>query len=739
MKFISKNIFLLLLIVFPFYITATIIIPPSDFGEMIDQTEFIVFGEVMEKSIGDRTINSFRVIDNLKGNLGGQQIINIEEYVYRSGDMITSVTGDVSFEVGKKYLVFLWKNDSGNYKPALLALSVYEEGIKDNETILAHPFQMHQECFVGAVDHELSGGYSKVKMIEQIKSIIKAPRAWNKFDAGFIDAERPIENEHKSSEHKDHKSVCPNTPPSHCTTLFGSPGSLNGSCTSSSPGKFMSPVFTIKVATGGQNVPPTTGELNNLTNAINSLDGLPGLTVQEANPLSQTCSVPSTPCSVQNISFNCSSFNNEFWVFFNDPCNEISPLNGCAGVLGLGGTWSFSNCHTDACGNQWKSNGRPYFVMNDGTTCLNDYSYTATLIHEMMHGLGLGHIGSGMPCSAIMNPIVCNSNPGNNVPNYGITNLDEQCIDWMYNIGNTSCTITNFINVNQPVCSGTDVEFDIEFDVVGGSGNYDIIAGTTVIHTFSGVTSGTINENFVTTISPGTVSLSVEDANDASCDASINGIVIPDCSCSISNLQLTSGPSCSGNNINFSIQFTTNNSSGNYVIDLGGNSLGTIASTSGSFTVADNQGTQLLTVTDQLDPACSDNLSLVIQDCPTCNDGIQNGGETGIDCGGQCPPCPTCNDGIQNGDESGIDCGGSVCGLCDCTDNDDLTYSNTTIPNGTDEYVNDWIKTQGTVDINNGSTIELRTGTFIELMPGFEIKTNSSGSVLLDIEGCIPN
>ena len=49
--------------------------------------------------------------------------------------------------------------------------------------------------------------------------------------------------------------------------------------------------------------------------------------------------------------------------------------------------------------------------------------------------------------------------------------------------------------------------------------------------------------------------------------------------------------------------------------------------------------------------------------CPTCNDGIQNGDETDIDCGGSCDPCPTCTDGIQNGDETGIDCGGS-CDPC---------------------------------------------------------------------------
>lgn len=52
----------------------------------------------------------------------------------------------------------------------------------------------------------------------------------------------------------------------------------------------------------------------------------------------------------------------------------------------------------------------------------------------------------------------------------------------------------------------------------------------------------------------------------------------------------------------------------------------------------------------------------------SCTDGIQNGDETGVDCGGSsCPACPTCSDGIQNGDETGVDCGGPDCAPCPCT------------------------------------------------------------------------
>jgi hypothetical protein len=54
---------------------------------------------------------------------------------------------------------------------------------------------------------------------------------------------------------------------------------------------------------------------------------------------------------------------------------------------------------------------------------------------------------------------------------------------------------------------------------------------------------------------------------------------------------------------------------------------------------------------------------------PTCSDGIRNGTETGVDCGGSCAPCPTtptCSDGIRNGTETGVDCGGS-CAPCPTT------------------------------------------------------------------------
>ncbi len=73
-----------------------------------------------------------------------------------------------------------------------------------------------------------------------------------------------------------------------------------------------------------------------------------------------------------------------------------------------------------------------------------------------------------------------------------------------------------------------------------------------------------------------------------------------------------------------------------------------------------------------------DPITLTMPDCgntstPTCNDGIQNQGETGVDCGGPCAACPpSCTDGIQNGDETGVDCGGSCPNACPATCDDGI-------------------------------------------------------------------
>ncbi|MBB88505.1 MAG: hypothetical protein CMP06_14605 [Xanthomonadales bacterium] len=101
-----------------------------------------------------------------------------------------------------------------------------------------------------------------------------------------------------------------------------------------------------------------------------------------------------------------------------------------------------------------------------------------------------------------------------------------------------------------------------------------------------------------------------------------------------------------------------------------------------------NEGESCVDADDCVSVVC---LALTCQPSE-CDDGVQNQDETDIDCGGDtCQPCgdgedcleaddcdsavcdggtntcspPTCSDGVENGDETDIDCGGSSCAACD--------------------------------------------------------------------------
>jgi len=108
---------------------------------------------------------------------------------------------------------------------------------------------------------------------------------------------------------------------------------------------------------------------------------------------------------------------------------------------------------------------------------------------------------------------------------------------------------------------------------------------------------------------------------------------------------------------------------------------------------------------------------------PTCTDNIQNGNETGVDCGGpDCPACPTCSDGIQNGDETGVDCGGSNCAPCPCAG------PSVTLTINLDNYPEEtsWIIR------NSGGTTVASGGTYGSQPDGSTVVEN----ICLSADGC---
>ncbi len=112
---------------------------------------------------------------------------------------------------------------------------------------------------------------------------------------------------------------------------------------------------------------------------------------------------------------------------------------------------------------------------------------------------------------------------------------------------------------------------------------------------------------------------------------------------------------------------------GSYIVSVGGQ---TVVSGNGEFDSSESTGF----CTTPSDPTCDDGIQNGDEEgvdcggsecpvCPTCDDGMMNGDEEGVDCGGsECPACPTCDDGMMNGDEEGVDCGGTECIPCPTCD-----------------------------------------------------------------------
>ena len=110
----------------------------------------------------------------------------------------------------------------------------------------------------------------------------------------------------------------------------------------------------------------------------------------------------------------------------------------------------------------------------------------------------------------------------------------------------------------------------------------------------------------------------------------------------------------------------------------------------------------------------------------SCFNGIKDGDESGVDCGGSCVPCATCDDGIKNGDETGIDCGGSFCEPCTGV----ITISGEILADATWTSNNIYVLA-GKVVVEDGITLTIEPGTIVKGQKG----TGSLASALIIARG----
>lgn len=142
----------------------------------------------------------------------------------------------------------------------------------------------------------------------------------------------------------------------------------------------------------------------------------------------------------------------------------------------------------------------------------------------------------------------------------------------------------------------------------------------------------------------------------------------------------------------------------------------------------------MLAISALIFTSCNNDDGGTIDPVASCADGIQNQGETGMDCGGpNCQPCavaPTCTDGMQNGDETGIDCGGSCPEPCagGMTGTVEVTANITSDATWNADNI---YELQGRIVVTSGVTLTIEPGTIIKAFAG----TGANASVLIIARG----
>lgn len=306
-----------------------------------------------------------------------------------------------------------------------------------------------------------------------------------------------------------------------------------------------------------------------------------------------------------------------------------------------------------------------YFGNTGTATAPFDLGRTAT--HEVGHWLNLRHIWGDGGCG--VDDFVSDT-PESDAPNYGCTASHSSC-------GSTDM-VQNYMDYSNDACmnlftQGQKSRMQALFSAGGakasllnssgcGSGNPpppppscsdNEIAVTINFDNYPEETSWAITNSSGTTVASGGTYASQADGSTLTIDE-----CLPDgCYSFTINDSYGDGICCSYGNGSYSV-------SGGGTTYASGASFGSSEST--DFCLGNSGPT----------PTCDDGIQNGSETgidcggtdcdaCPTCSDGVQNGNETGVDCGGpDCDACPTCSDGVQNGDETGVDCGGTNCSPC---------------------------------------------------------------------------
>ncbi len=684
MKLILKAVLCLLLT--KTCLLATTISPYTNLGELSTASDAIYLVKAMDietSEYGNSTsfYQLFSVLETIKGENTPE--VSVKYLSAVEGDMVKSIQGDVSYEPGHTYLIFLTKNGEGDYINVCVSYYVFEEVIKNNESYLV-PGGTHEEVNIYQNGRTIEPlyTYSTQALVKELQQVVHQKTKWDYTKA------KAKTDLHEELDHKQNKAIA-----NHCNLFPVNP-----------PPRWRNfetqqlPIYYQGNSSGCSNInTEMTNSINHIRNKYKGVNLRLQGTFTNYNP---SCA-NNNAADGNFISYVNSNLNGErsVMVVFDDPCNQLGSINSnCGGTLAVGGLYYATNQTHAYNGDIYSKAMYGYVIVNDGAGQCNcgtfsgnntETNYVLLMTHELTHTLGFNHMTTNIT-NANMSAYSCCANSS-------VSNFDLQCVNYVYEPANVpGCTDTAAENYNSQAttnngsctyCSNGVKDGDEQGIDCGGSGPNcpSCMADLTIAHEGTLSISGStiiINNATVANNGSGTAPTSFLRFYLS------NNTVITTSDVLIATRQIAPIAGGSQRSISLSVNAASVNlGPGQYFVGMIADATSIVAETS-----------EVNNTAYEVSP------KYVIS---SCNDGIRNAGETGVDCGGD------------------------YCPACDCQGN--VTYSNNINFNVT-RHARTYVRTSSTVKVGNNATVSLNAQSYVLLNPGFEVIKGAS--VLMNTENC---
>jgi hypothetical protein len=384
-------------------LAATTIAPPANLGRLAQMSHSVVLARAADTRVEDRGLPVSVTTFEQVSMVGGRELPAVFEVEVPGGRIdehhAAIVEGAPRFTDGHTYLMFLARAPRDRWRPQMLAYGLFEE--VDGKLLTPVP-EAHALEILGK-RFEPPATYDERALVARLRAVL-AGAPWDATRAGLVRGEEAAA--------------------AAAATLVGKAvAGAPAACVFQTDPNDNLPLRKFGYETGAaMSIAPTTPGQSGISDG--GVSAVQQGTAAWTNHPDSVINFSAAATRPRAISCTASSDVDQGGVVFNDPCNDITDLVGCAGTLAFGGSFYDPSTSKPHDGVQWHDVTVPFVVVNNGSECVGETKFKTMVTHELGHTQGFGHHNDP---NATMAAVLPNDNRG-----AALATTDQECASFSY-------------------------------------------------------------------------------------------------------------------------------------------------------------------------------------------------------------------------------------------------------------------------------------------------------------------